>query len=55
MRGLAAQVAAVAVNNTATATSVVVRFVLTARFERFLRKTSIQTEENLTSPLLATP
>jgi hypothetical protein len=43
IRGLAAKVAAVAVN-TASVTSVVVRFFLTARFERFLRKTSIQTE-----------
>jgi len=34
---LAAKVAAVAVNNTASPTSVIVRFVLTARFGRLLR------------------
>src|SRR5437660_1196778 len=44
IRGLAAKVAAVAVNNTASVTSVVIRFFLTAQFERFLRETSIQTE-----------
>jgi hypothetical protein len=37
MRGLAAKVAPVAVNNTASATSVILRFVITARFQRFLR------------------
>jgi hypothetical protein len=47
IRGLAAKAAAFAVNNTASATSVVGRFILTARFERFLLKTSIQTEGNL--------
>ena len=48
MSALAAKVAAVVVNNSASATSIVVRFILTARFERFLRYASIQTEENLT-------
>jgi hypothetical protein len=48
MSGLPAKVAAVAVNNSASATRIV-RFVLTARFERFLREASIQTANQLVS------